>query len=87
MFVFISVPPMMMIQNQLIGAAIGQNITLECTSEAFPKSINFWMRSSSKNDSIISAGKCKKTPIYIFVFVIRFGIAIIIILRKNIFVH
>lgn len=57
MFVFISVPPMMMIQNQLVGAAIGQNITLECTSEAFPKSINFWMRSSSKNDSIISAGK------------------------------
>lgn len=60
MFVFISVPPMMMIQNQLVGAAIGQNITLECTSEAFPKSINFWMRSSSKNDSIISAGKYKE---------------------------
>lgn len=48
---------MMMIQNQLIGAAIGQNITLECTSEAYPKSINYWMRSTSKNDSIIASGK------------------------------
>ncbi|XP_031623888.1 neurotrimin-like [Contarinia nasturtii] len=49
-------PPMMMIQNQLVGAATGQNVTLECTSEAFPKSINFWMRASSKNDSIITSG-------------------------------
>ncbi|XP_055298956.1 neurotrimin-like isoform X2 [Sitodiplosis mosellana] len=49
-------PPMMMIQNQLVGAAIGQNVTLECTSEAFPKSINFWMRAASKNDSIITTG-------------------------------
>lgn len=50
----------MMIQNQLVGAAVGQNITLECTSEAFPKSINFWMRSSAKNGSIIASGKYKK---------------------------
>ncbi|XP_037032212.1 neurotrimin isoform X2 [Bradysia coprophila] len=43
-------PPMIWIQNQLVGAAIGQSIvTLDCQSEAFPKSINYWM----KNDSII----------------------------------
>lgn len=54
---FCTVPPMMMIQNQLVGAAIGQNVTLECTSEAFPKSINFWMRDKTKNDSIITSGK------------------------------
>lgn len=47
---------MLMIQNQLVGAPIGQNITLECISEAFPKSINYWMR-SSRNDSIIVSGK------------------------------
>lgn len=51
-----TVPPMLMIQNQLVGAPIGQNITLECISEAFPKSINYWMR-SSRNDSIIVSGK------------------------------
>lgn len=48
-----------MIQNQLVGAPIGQNITLECISEAFPKSINYWMR-SSRNDSIIVSGKCSR---------------------------
>ncbi|KAI8121450.1 hypothetical protein FF38_00071 [Lucilia cuprina] len=46
-------PPMIWIQNQLVGAAIGQNITLECQSEAFPKSINYWM----KNDTIIVPGE------------------------------
>lgn len=54
---FFAVPPMVMIQNQLVGAPTGDNITLECSSEAFPKSINFWMRSGSKNDSIITTGK------------------------------
>lgn len=58
-FICYTVPPMMMIQNQLVGAAIGQNVTLECTSEAFPKSINFWMRATAKNDSIITSGKLK----------------------------
>ncbi|XP_036340364.1 lachesin-like [Rhagoletis pomonella] len=46
-------PPMIWIQNQLVGAAIGQNITLECQSEAYPKSINYWM----KNDTIIVPGE------------------------------
>ncbi|XP_043861766.1 lachesin isoform X2 [Drosophila santomea] len=45
-------PPMIWIQNQLVGAALTQNITLECQSEAYPKSINYWM----KNDTIIVPG-------------------------------
>lgn len=44
---------MVMIQNQLVGSAIGQKITLECQSEAYPKSINYWM----KNESILTQGK------------------------------
>lgn len=52
-FVLISVPPMIWIQNQLVGAAIGQKVTLECNSEAYPKSINYWM----KNESIITPGE------------------------------
>ena len=36
------VAPMMEIQNQLVGAYEGQQITLECRSEAYPKSINYW---------------------------------------------
>ncbi|XP_030242938.1 hemicentin-1 isoform X1 [Drosophila navojoa] len=46
-------PPMIWIQNQLVGAALAQNISLECQSEAYPKSINYWM----KNDTIIVPGE------------------------------
>ncbi|KAK7573417.1 hypothetical protein V9T40_010608 [Parthenolecanium corni] len=37
-------PPMVWIQNQLVGAHLEQQITMECHSEAFPKSINIWKR-------------------------------------------
>lgn len=37
-------PPMITVQNQLIGAVEGKGVTLECQSEAFPKSINYWTR-------------------------------------------
>uniref|UniRef100_A0A182J3T8 Ig-like domain-containing protein n=1 Tax=Anopheles atroparvus TaxID=41427 RepID=A0A182J3T8_ANOAO len=47
------VPPMIWIQDQLVGAALGQRLTLECQSEAYPRSINYWM----KNDTIITQGK------------------------------
>ncbi|XP_069963069.1 uncharacterized protein [Bactrocera oleae] len=46
-------PPMIWIQNQLVGAATGQNVALECQSEAYPKSINYWM----KNDTIMVPGE------------------------------
>lgn len=45
---------MMNIQNQLVGAAIGQPITLECSLEAFPRPINYW---KFKNGSIIATGE------------------------------
>ncbi|RZF43460.1 hypothetical protein LSTR_LSTR001721 [Laodelphax striatellus] len=40
--------PMMTIQNQLIGAQEGHSVTLECNSEAFPKSINYWTKASGE---------------------------------------
>lgn len=43
-FFFVAVPPMIWIQNQLVGAYEGQQMTLECHSEAYPKSINYWTR-------------------------------------------
>lgn len=43
-FFFSTVPPMIWIQNQLVGAQEGQSVTLECTSEAFPKSIDYWTK-------------------------------------------
>lgn len=49
----LAVPPMIWIQNQLVGAMEGQQITLECHSEAYPKSINYWTKDDG---NIISQG-------------------------------
>ncbi|XP_059082236.1 neurotrimin-like isoform X2 [Tigriopus californicus] len=53
-------PPMFWIPSQLEGAYVGQDITLECHSEAFPKSINYWIKedgamliSGNKYESLI----------------------------------
>lgn len=32
------------VSNQLVGAYEGQQIKLECHSEAYPKSINYWTK-------------------------------------------
>lgn len=49
-----SVPPMIWIQNQLIGSREGQQLTLECHSEAYPKSINYWTK--GEKGEIIAQG-------------------------------
>nr|CAI5826172.1 unnamed protein product [Callosobruchus analis] len=36
--------PSVWIQYQLIGAYDGQQVTLECFSQAFPKSVNYWAK-------------------------------------------
>ncbi|XP_047347791.1 neurotrimin-like isoform X1 [Vespa velutina] len=46
-------PPMISVPNQLVGAQEGQLMTLECLSEAYPKSINYWTR---ENDEIVPQG-------------------------------
>lgn len=38
-------------QNQLVGAYEGQSITLHCSTEAYPKSINYWTFSNSNSNS------------------------------------
>ena len=47
-----TVPPMLSIANQLEGAYIGQEVTLECETEAYPASINYW--TTERGDMIIS---------------------------------
>lgn len=41
---FFSVPPMIWVPNQLIGASVGEEVTLECSTEAFPLSLNYWTK-------------------------------------------
>ncbi|XP_054267192.1 lachesin-like [Macrosteles quadrilineatus] len=45
-------PPMLSIPNQLEGAYIGQDVQLECHTEAYPTSINYW--TTEKGDMIVS---------------------------------
>lgn len=53
-FVFVkTVPPMIWIQNQLVGAQEGELVTLECMSEAYPNSIDYWTKDKT---TIISNG-------------------------------
>ncbi|PRD34348.1 UNVERIFIED_CONTAM: Neural cell adhesion molecule 1 [Trichonephila clavipes] len=48
-FLFSSaVPPMIWIPNQLVGANLGSNVTLECNTEGYPESINYWSRHESE---------------------------------------
>ena len=48
------VPPMFWIPSQLEGAYIGKDVTLECHSEAYPKSINYWVK---QNGSMLISSK------------------------------
>ncbi|XP_029660501.1 lachesin-like [Formica exsecta] len=46
---------MLSIPNQLEGAYIGQDVTLECHTEAYPNSINYW--TTERGDMIVSGDK------------------------------
>lgn len=41
---FFTVPPMLLIPHQLVGAPEGFNVTIECFTEAHPTSLNYWTR-------------------------------------------
>ncbi|GFR00285.1 hemicentin-1 [Trichonephila clavata] len=55
MHVDITFPPMIWIPNQLVGAAEGQTIALECNTEAHPAATNFWVR----NDHVVGTSDSK----------------------------
>jgi len=54
--VSVQFPPMFWIPSQLEGAFVGQDVTLECNSEAFPLSINYWTK---KNGEMLISGEFK----------------------------
>lgn len=43
LFLF-SVPPVIKVPNQLLGAPLGTDVQLECYVEAFPNTINYWLK-------------------------------------------
>lgn len=48
---------MVWIPQQLVGAPIGYNVTLECHIEAYPISLNYW--SKDDDDMIHDSNKYK----------------------------
>lgn len=46
---------MLSIPNQLEGAYVGQDVILECHTEAYPASINYW--TTERGDMIISGNE------------------------------
>ena len=46
--IYFPFPPMMDVLSQLEGANIGGNVTLQCRSQAFPASKNYWVRGSGE---------------------------------------
>lgn len=59
-FGIISVPPMIWIPNQLVGAPVGTDVVLDCNLESHPQSVTFWTReggvmvlSNEKYDSVL----------------------------------
>lgn len=50
---------MISIQNQLVGALEGTKVTLECLSEAYPRSINYWTK---ENGEIVPQGSQSTYP-------------------------
>lgn len=59
------VPPMVWIENQLVGAYEGQTLILECHSEAYPRPITYWTKPS--NETIVS-GECTNYQVIIVRF-------------------
>ncbi|KAF4532672.1 hypothetical protein B566_EDAN002907 [Ephemera danica] len=54
-YLCIAIPPMLSIPNQLEGAYMGQDVALECHTEAYPSSINYW--TTERGDMIVSGDK------------------------------
>lgn len=54
-FLEVTFTPMIWVPNQVVGAALGSNVALECHTEAHPPSDNFWFRSSRRLDTNLTA--------------------------------
>lgn len=52
-----SVSPLVWTPNQLVGAPIGSDVTLDCNLESHPDPMAYWIRNNNKQDIIISNAK------------------------------
>ena len=53
---FLLVKPKAWVHNQLVGAPLGHDVTIECVIEAFPKAITYWQKTKDGKEKIIMNG-------------------------------
>ncbi|XP_034829862.1 lachesin-like [Maniola hyperantus] len=41
-------PPVIVIRNQLVGAAVGSDLVLECETDGYPKPVSYWSRDTGE---------------------------------------
>lgn len=46
-----AVHPVIQVPNQLVGAPLGTDVSIECLVEASPKSINYWVKDTGKTST------------------------------------
>ena len=56
MAVLFLVKPKVWVNNQLVGAPLGDDVQIECLIEAFPRSITYWQRTSEGREIILMNG-------------------------------
>lgn len=46
--IIVAVHPLIQVRNQLVGAPVNTDVTLQCHVEASPKAINYWTRETGE---------------------------------------
>lgn len=55
LMLFVNFHPLIQVPNQLVGAPVGTDVTIQCIVEACPKAINYWTK--EKGEMIINSDK------------------------------
>ena len=57
----------MRVHNQLVGAAPGHDVTIECVIEAFPQAITYWQKTGDhgKKEIIMDGSVAAQKPRYV----------------------
>ena len=68
----ISVKPSVRVHNQLVGAAPGHDVTIECVIEAFPQAITYWQKTgdNGKKEIIMDGSVARRNGMYNMLYVL-----------------
>lgn len=58
----IPVPPTISVRHQSYLIGLGQKVTLECITESYPNSVNYWLHNDNENE-IVQGGTMEETII------------------------